>query len=125
MHDFLEAIRRLSALDDPVLAEAALAEAKAFLKEYTASSLVPQALGLTADLLIRLGREAEAAGYLAALVVGNPESSLWPAYSLELPNSISARCGTTRTRGNRAEGSRRRCSGERSCGRGEGTRAPR
>ncbi len=80
----LEGIRRLSALEDPVLAEAALAESKSFLREYTASSLVPHALGLTADLLIRLGREEEAAGYLAALVVGNPESSLWPAYSLEL-----------------------------------------
>jgi len=80
----LEGIRRLSALDDPALVEAALAEAKEFLHEYTSSSLVPQALGLTGDLLVRLGREEEAAGYLAALVVGNPESSLWADYSLEL-----------------------------------------
>jgi len=80
----LEGIRRLSAIEDPVLAEAALAESQSFLREYTASSLVPQALGLTADLLVRLDREEEAAGYLAALVVGNPESELWPHYSLRL-----------------------------------------
>ncbi|MFW6313873.1 MAG: tetratricopeptide repeat protein, partial [Spirochaetota bacterium] len=72
------------ALEDPELAEAALAEAKGFLERYTESSLVPQALGLTSDLLIRLDREEEAAGYLAALVVGNPESPLWAEYGLKL-----------------------------------------
>lgn len=66
------------------LAEAALAEARAFLEQYAGGPLVDDGLRLTADLLLALDRPDEAAGYLAGLVVTRGGSPLWPRAALDL-----------------------------------------
>ena len=81
---FLAAVRSLQQFEIPALNRAALAEARAFLEQYGGGTLVDEGLAVTAEVLRDLNRPAEAAGYLAAIVVSGPESEDWPAYTLEL-----------------------------------------